>query len=257
MKTKLLLLLFFLCFFLGSEAQLERKVTFNTIGWYNVFPTLQFTKKLSLHTEYQFRRSEVMKEWQQSLLRVGLNYQVHPSVQFRVGYGWIETYPYGEIPLNSMGKQFTEHRIFQAITIKDKIERVDLSHRFMLEQRWVGSYSNANLKKEDTYTLLHRVRYMFRAQIPLIGKEIKTKTPYFAVYDEVFIGFGKHVKENIFDQNRIAVLLGYQVNPSIKIEAGYLNQIVQYAREINQQNVFQHNNGIIVNANFLLDVSKN
>jgi hypothetical protein len=126
----------------------------------------------------------------------------------------------------------------------------------MLEQRWVGRYSNAHLTKEDEYPLLNRFRYMFRFQTPLKGKEIKDKTPYVAVYDEIFIGFGKNVNENIFDQNRIGILFGYRFNPVIRIEAGYLNQILQLGREVNNRNVFQQNNGIILNANFNIDLTK-
>jgi hypothetical protein len=56
------------------------------------------------------------------------------------------------------------------------------------------------------------------------------------------IGFGKNVAENIFDQNRIGILFGYRFSPKVRLEAGYLNQIVQLGREINNQNVFQYNN---------------
>ena len=185
-----------------------------------------------------------------------LNYQLNQKIQFRLGYAWIETFPYGEIPINGMGKDFTEHRLFQMATISDKVSVIDFSHRFMLEQRWVGRYSNDNLTKEDEYPLLNRFRYMFRFQIPLTGKEMKDKTPYVAVYEEIFIGFGKNVNENIFDQNRIGILFGYRFNPVVRIEAGYLNQIVQLGREVNNRNVFQQNNGIILNANFNIDLIK-
>jgi hypothetical protein len=147
-----------------------------------------------------------------------------------------------------MGKDFTEHRLFQMATITDKVSIIDISHRFMLEQCWVGKYSNSNLTSEDEFPFLNRIRYMFRVQTPLKGKEIKDKTPYFAVYDEVFLGFGKNVNENIFDQNRIGILLGYRHNSLLRIEAGYLNQILQFGREVNNRNVFQYNNGIIVNV---------
>jgi len=97
---------------------------------------------------------------------------------------------------------------------------------------------------------------MFRFQIPLKGKEIKDKTPYVEVYEEIFIGFGKNVNENIFDQNRIGILFGYRFNPVVRIEAGYLNQILQLGREVNNRNVFQQNNSIILNANFNIDLTK-
>lgn len=62
---------------------------------------------------------------------------------------------------------------------------------------------------------------MFRIQLPLKGNSINNKTPYIALYDEVFVGFGKNVNENIFDQNRLGILLGYKLNNSFRIEAGY------------------------------------
>jgi hypothetical protein len=126
----------------------------------------------------------------------------------------------------------------------------------MLEQRWIGRYSNASLSKEDEYPLLNRFRYMFRMQVPLKGRTIADKTPYLAIYDEIMIGFGKNVNENIFDQNRIGLLIGYRFNKSFRIEAGYLNQTLQLGREINNRNVFQRNNGIILNTIFNIDLSK-
>lgn len=255
MRNKIILVIF-LCYSQIIFSQNNRLKTNNNIGWYNYFGTFKVSQKFGIHTEYQFRRNEIITEWQQSLLRVGVNYQLNSKIQFRLGYAWIETFPYGEIPINGMGKDFTEHRLFQMATITDKVSIVDLSHRFMLEQRWVGRYSNASLTSEDEFPLLNRFRYMFRMQIPLKGKEIKDKIPYVALYDEIFIGFGKNVNANIFDQNRLGVLLGYRFTKNLRIEAGYINQILQLGRQINGKNVFQNNNGIILNTNFNFDLTK-
>ena len=256
MKFRLLFLFLFFSICTLTIAQNTRTSTYNHIGWYNCFGTFKLNNKFGVHTEYQFRRNDIIKDWQQSLLRLGINYQLNSKIQFRLGYAWIETYPYGEIPINGMGKDFTEHRLFQAATLTDKTAIVDLSHRFMFEQRWIGRYSSANLDKEDEFKLSYRLRYMFRAQIPLKGKELIDKTPYIAIYDEIFIGFGKNVNENIFDQNRLGLLMGYKFNQNVRIEAGYLNQIVQLGREINSNNVFQYNNGVILNLIFNLDLTK-
>ncbi len=259
MTYKHYLLAIILVFFLAplpSFGQNNRLNTSNQIGWYTYFGTFKLTNKLGLHTEYQFRRANIITDWQQSLLRLGLNYALHPSVQVRVGYGWIETFPYGEYPLNGFGKQYTEHRIFQMAQLSQKVGNVDFSHRFMLEQRFVGKYSDAQATKEAEFPLLHRMRYMVRIQVPLKGNEIQDKTPYLAVYDEVFIGFGKQVNANVFDQNRIGVLLGYRFSKNFRLEGGYLNQTLQFGREINAKNVFQHNNGLIINSNINLDLMK-
>ncbi len=235
--------------------QNNRLNTNNNIGWYNYFGTFKVAEKFGIHTEYQWRRNNYITDWQQSLLRVGLNYNLSPRVLFRVGYAWIETYPYGDIPLNGLGRDFTEHRIFEMVQLSHKEGIVDFSHRFMLEQRFVGRYTSANEATEDEFPLLNRMRYMVRFQIPLKGKEIKDKTPYVALYDEVIVGFGKNVNANIFDQNRIGILLGYRFNKNFRIEAGYLNQTLQYGRQISGQNVFQNNNGFIINTNFNFDLT--
>jgi hypothetical protein len=231
-----------------SQAQNTRLKDRNSIGWFNYFGTFALSAKTSVHTEYQWRRQQWVSNWQQSLLRLGINYQVNAKLQLRFGYAWIETFPYGKYPINALGKDFTEHRLFQAATITDKLGKANLSHRFMLEQRWLGRYSSPNLTKEDDHVFVNRMRYQFRMQIPLQGKTIGNRIPYAVLYDEIFMGFGKNVNENLFDQNRIGLLLGYAFNNTIKIEAGYLNQTLQLAREINGSNVFQHNNGFVINA---------
>lgn len=254
-KNTTYLLLLFLAYSLA--AQNTRINDYNQIGWYNYFGTFKLNKNFSLHSEYQFRRENYLTDKQQNLLRVGLNYQLSKDVQLRFGYAWIETYPYGEIPINGFGKDFTEHRLFQAVTLNDKIFNIEFSHRLMLEQRFIGRYSTPISSTEDDYVFLNRFRYMLRAQLPLKGDQIKNQTPYIAAYNELFIGFGENVNENVFDQNRIGLLLGYRFNNNFRIEAGFLNQILQLGRELNQQNVFQNNNGFIINTYFNFDLSDN
>lgn len=250
------LLFMFAFLYSSASAQNNRITNHHTIGWYNMFGTVKFHSKWSLHTEYQWRRNDIIENWQQSLLRVGVNYHLNPRVLFRAGYGWIETFPYGETPINAMGKDFTEHRIFEMVQLQHKESIAHFSHRFMLEQRFVGTYRSPDSSKEDDYPMLNRFRYMFRLQVPLKGKSIQAKTPYFLVYDEIFIGFGKNVNANIYDQNRLGVLLGYRLNENLGINAGYLYQNVQLGRQINQQNVFQNNHGVIVNLSVNANVQK-
>ena len=253
MKFKLFLVLLLMNLQV-SLAQNNRLETTNKIGWYSYTGTFKVSEKVGIHTEYQWRRNNLIAFWQQSLLRTGLNYHVNARVLFRLGYAVAETYPYGEYPLNGLGRSFTEHRIFEMVQLSHKEGLVDFSHRFMLEQRFIGKYSSANEYTEDEFPMSNRARYMFRLQVPLRGKEIKDKTPYIAAYDEILIGFGKNVNANVFDQNRIGVLIGYRFNKNVRIEGGYLNQTLQLGRLISGKNVFQNNNGIIINTNFNIDM---
>ena len=83
------------------------------------------------------------------------------------------------------------------------------------------------------------------------------KTPYAAIYDEIFVGFGKNVNENVFDQNRLGVLLGYRFSSKVRIEGGFLSQIVQLPREVTGRNVFQYNTGVILSTIINADLFKN
>ena len=239
---------------LPHSAYAQSRITdHNNIGWYALNTTTKINNKFSVNLEYQWRRNDYISTWQQGLLRFGFNYQVLTNLQLRIGYAWAETFPYGDIPINGMGKDFTEHRIYQAATTNGKLGIVDLSHRFMLEQRWIGRYSVTTLEKEDEFVYNNRVRYMLRGQVPLKGKSITDKTPYAAAYNEIMIGFGENTGENVFDQNRFGLLLGYQFNKNLKIEGGYLNQIIQLGREIDGKNVFQKNNGFIITTSINLN----
>jgi hypothetical protein len=256
LKFTLLFTAFLLTSISATFGQNNRLNTNNSIGWYSYVGTFKVAEKFGIHAEYVWRRDKIITDWQQSLLRVGVNYNLNPRVLFRLGYAWVETYPYGEYPINGLGRDFNEHRIFEMVQLSHKEGVIDFSHRFMLEQRFVGRYSSANQTTEDEFPFLNRLRYMVRLQIPLNAKEMKDKTAYIALYDEIFVGFGKNVNTNVFDQNRTGIFLGYRFNKNVRIEGGYLNQTLQFGRQINGQNVFQNNNGLIINTNFNIDLTK-
>lgn len=229
----------------------------HTIGWAGIFTTLKFNEKWSWHTEFQCRRVNFISDPQQNLFRTGINYQPNKKLMFRLGYTNAETYPYGDYPLNAMKKKYSDNRIFEMVSFFDKLKRVDITHRFMLEQRFVGKYSSADLTEEDIHNYVNRIRYMFRVQVPLQKKVSSSNAPYLVMYDDIFIGFGKNVGENIFDQNRFGLLFGFKFNEALKLETGYLSQILELGREVDNKNVFQYNQGVVLNALVSLDMSGN
>lgn len=218
----------------------------NTIGWYNTFGTLYVTKKTSVWLEYQWRRDDVIQNWKQSLSRVGIQYHFKNRVSALLGYGYIITYPYGDYPAGPY--TIPEHRIFEQLIWNDNIGRVYLNHRMRLEQRFAGKINQAAPEYTRTdWVYLNRVRYQLRAQVPLNKKKMDNKTWYAATFDELFIGFGKNVNQNVFDQNRIGLLFGYQYNKILKAEAGFFSQTVQQGALVAGRQVYQYNNGLMVN----------
>ena len=107
----------------------------------------------------------------------------------------------------------SENRFWQAYLMNNQVGRVRFTHRYMLEERWI----KPSLGKEIYKT---RVRYLVQLAIPINSAEIKPKTLFFSVIDDIML----HIEKNPFDQNRLFVGLGYQVSKSLTLQAGYYNQ---------------------------------
>lgn len=97
-----------------AEAQ-TRVQTDNTNAWLMYFGNHKFSDRLGLHAEVQWRRNDLFSKNQQLLLRTGLDFYVKTDVRLTVGYGFIETYPYGEY---AVPNAFPEHRIWQQLFLQ-------------------------------------------------------------------------------------------------------------------------------------------
>lgn len=235
-----------------SFAQEQRIRDNNSIGWLVYTGGFKLNPRITLHTELQWRRTDGIKQPQQWLARTSVNYALHKDVSINAGYAFAYTYPYGDYPVVS---SFPEHRIFEQVVLKSNINKVQLAHRFTLEQRFVGSPVYTGGEKSYDYKFYNRMRYRLRTSVPLFQSKMKQRPLQFIFMDEVFIGWGKNVGANVFDQNRIALLLGYQVSKAVSLEAGYISQILQQGKRINGNPVFQYNNGMSIAAHFSFDLS--
>lgn len=232
--------------YVNGIAQNERVNDYNNTNWLQAVNTINLDKKWSLNLEYQWRRTHGLKYWQQSVLRTGANYKLNDQVSFLVGYAWIETFNYGDFPLAANGT-FPEHRIYEQMTLRNSSGRFGFNHRFRVEQRWVGAVkpNTGDDREIEKWNFTHRFRYQFRTTYALSKKNNK---PYFVAADEIFIGAGKNVGTNLFDQNRIYLLLGYKFNDKLSLEAGYFNQTLQQGRRINNSTIIQRNNGVMLGS---------
>ena len=253
-----LLLPFILLCFTGMIQAQNRVSESNQIGWLSTMGTIQLSQKFAFQPEVQWRRTNWITSPQQDLYRFGFQYAAHPAVWFRAGYAYIETYHYGTFPLNSMGKNFSEHRIQVAVLLNSRFaDRLDMQQRIMGEYRWVGAYSNPTLQVEDKWNQMYRLRYQLRMQLPLQGPTLDPKEWYIATWNELFVGLGKNVNKNTWDQNRFAALLGYRIHPNLRIEGGFFSQIVQLGREdALGRNIFQYNNGYTLQTFWNLDLRR-
>lgn len=223
----------------------------NQHGWFNYFGNHRLTDKWGLHTEYQWRRHDWVDTPQQSLMRVGVDFRVNPALMLTAGYGWIVTYPYGDLPVAAT---FNEHRIWQQVILTQNFGRVTLGHRYRLEQRFVDRPARDAQTEEVTFTrtLLHRVRYMPMVTIPLNGPKLEKGVFYLRAWDEMFLGFGQKTNLNLLDQNRASLELGYCFSSNTNWRVGYLNQLVtkSNARDI------ENNHTLLVSLTHNIDWRK-
>jgi hypothetical protein len=220
----------------------------NEIGWVPVTIQARITERWHLHSEIQWRRANLFQLPQQNLLRAGVTWQVNPGHRFQAGYAWVLTYPYGDFPLAENGT-FAEHRTYQQwqFIAETKSMGGQFSSRLRTEQRWLEVLdTNARFVR---WNYLNRIRLMQRLQWPL--KKIH-KQMYLALSDEILIGFGKNIGLNVFDQNRLFGLLGLNLNKSVQLETGIMNQILQQGKAVNGKPVFQYNTGPVLSLNVRL-----
>src|SRR5262245_53020743 len=78
--------------------QTSRQFASNYNGWFMYFGTHKFSPKWVVHAEVQLRRSSIIIDDQQLLIRTGLNYHMTPRSFITAGYCFVETYPYGKLP---------------------------------------------------------------------------------------------------------------------------------------------------------------
>ncbi|MFY7818834.1 MAG: DUF2490 domain-containing protein [Akkermansiaceae bacterium] len=178
--------------------------------------------KWGIHLEGQARRAEMGDDWQQLLLRPGVNYHLTPDTTLSLGYAYVETHRYGDFPALH---DFPEHRFWQQVAHNRKWMGLDWTHRLRLEQRWIGEMEQDSGGDWDVgnWRYENRLRYMLRATLPLTP----SKNTYLAMSDEIFMNFGSHVKGNEFDQNRAFIGVGYKFNTTTKLEAGFMEQTLQ------------------------------
>ena len=175
----------------------------NDLGsWHMYFGTNKIAERWSIHTEAQLRYYENGKNFNQLLLRTGLNYHINTNAIATLGYGHITTDGTFEEFSNETNSK--EHRIFEQFILKNKVWEFKFEHRYRLEQRFIDFGD-----RTDTQ---HRARYRLQVTLPL------TDIFFLNFYDEVFL----NLQDEVFGQNRLYGALGINVTENLSAQVGYL-----------------------------------
>ncbi len=229
--------------------------------WGSFTGTAKLNKKFDAHIDLQIRQSNYVASPMQYMIRPGVIYNVNDQFALGLGYLYSITYKYGELPQTKY--TFPEHRIWEQVVLKNKINRVEIQQRLRMEHRWIGEVS-ADMQV-DRYRYQNRFRYLLRANIPLNGEKIDKGVFYLCAYDELMISFGKNVGGNVYDQNRLFGGIGYHLGKAGRIEVGYMYMNLMQRRiwyptgnalGAKGYNVFENNHTLLVSYSFKLDFSK-
>ena len=146
----------------------------------------------------------------QSIVRPGIGWTLNERSTVWAGYGWIRTSPLS-------GFEFDEHRIWQQWTWSKKTGVWKFALRSRFEQRFVELGDDVGL----------RFRQFFRAQHNLPG----LPRMWLVCWDELFYNLNDTDwgAQSGVNQNRAFAGVGYQPSPNCRwrVEAGYLNQVIQ------------------------------
>jgi len=142
----------------------------------------------------------------QLILRPALGYQLTPQWSLWQGYGWTPSFDAFR----------SEHRSFQQSLIETPrgLLPVALVNRTRLEQRWIDGSDG----------VAWRLRHMLRAVYPLDAAGDWA----LAAYDEAFVALNTAGGGPLsgFDQNRGFVGVNRRLGPGLRLEMGYLNQMI-------------------------------
>jgi hypothetical protein len=93
--------------------------------------------RLGLHLEGHIRRQDGIGQWQQILVRPGVNYQVNRLLTLTAGYTYVRAYP--NSALSIAGPPTNEHRLWERAWLRYHTGKVAWSSRVRFENRFVES----------------------------------------------------------------------------------------------------------------------
>jgi hypothetical protein len=199
--------------------------------WAGVFVEQPLTERVNAWFDGSWRRMDFGVRPQQLLLRPGVLVTVAPGVKVGGGYTYVATAPYGQLPLPNPTR---EHRLWQTLQLAHSAGRVDVSHRFLVEQRWIAPVID---EATGAAVYSNRVRYRARGQAPLGRVAVAGRSLYGFVWDELLMPVGGAAQQFTIGQNRASLGVGAVLSPRMRTEVGYMNLYNAYpSRRANEVN---------------------
>ncbi|MBX9733612.1 MAG: DUF2490 domain-containing protein [Chitinophagaceae bacterium] len=193
------------------------------LGTWSIISTkYTFNKKWSGFFEAQIRSQQFYVDYNYHEYKSGVGYNLPKNISLLFAIGKYNTYQFtGNFKTPML---INEIRTWQQLVLNNNINRLKIEHRYRFEQRFVN----------DIYR--NRFRYRLNAILPINNIIVQEKTWYLSLSNEIFL----NNRGVFFEQNRIFIGTGYEINDQVTMQAGWLNRFDNFDNGSEQKkNFFQ------------------
>ncbi|UII33697.1 DUF2490 domain-containing protein [Fulvivirga ulvae] len=233
LRKKAFSTVFLITFTASSLFAQKKNTTTQNQQWLQYYNQIKLAGKWVLLTDVGYRWKNGFEESTQYIARTGVGYSISDHVRVSTGLAHLGFYSLGKI-------NKVEFRPYQELIIKNKLNKVGLSHRYRIEERFFYQVADGEIQTPNSFNF--RLRYSCMASIPLFQLSSKRpeRTFILNIGDEIFINAGRNVVHNVFDQNRFIVSPTAQMNKDVSISLTWNGQFAATAKpqNYNYTNVF-------------------
>ena len=178
----------------------EKDIDQNDQQWIQYYGSLDLSDQWILSLDGGYRVKNKFRDKSQFISRMAIAYRLSAFAKLGGGFAFLGFYEDKEISR-------LEYRPYQELEMVRTIGKIDLSHKFRLEERFFVAKNPENSSEKNSFNF--RFRYQIQVLIP-VYKFNKNKEISLLIANEVFLNAGKEISHNIFDQNRLMVGPGFQ-----------------------------------------------
>ncbi|MCB0689354.1 MAG: DUF2490 domain-containing protein [Saprospiraceae bacterium] len=195
----------------------SRQVTREHQQWLQLDGLTRLSERWSLLYAAGYRWKDGFQAPAQYIIRSAT--QIHFSNHFLVGGGFGISGTYANGRVNRI-----EYRPYQDLSLKNTWGKVDLTHRYRIEERFFQYRDTGKITPDEK--LMVRLRYALNLTIPLfkIGPKESEKRILWKAGDEVFFNTEKNTGYDIFGQNRILFGPVYQASKNLLFSLSWNSQ---------------------------------
>lgn len=158
--------------------------------WFIYKNNAKLSEKVAFNGMVQYRSFDIDFDDDHILVTSGVSYALSPNVSLGAGYRFLEA-----------KNNFVEHGMYQNIAIKTSLNKLKITNKFGVEERWINS------------DLVWRYRAGVDLAIPLSDKVD------FVLSEEVFL----MNRGTSFNQNRLAFKTVYKISDAFKLNTGLMH----------------------------------